>query len=193
MIEGTQNVTDFSGADSFTSGLQEAIDALPKSEGIVWVPPGVYTLQRHVQLRSNVTIRGAGQSSRITRVPEVASPLVSEAQEGETSVHVENESEFAVGMEISVFDTAQHGWYATHAFIVGISGNRLHLDRPINRSCLPERNGGVAHAFSAFVGWEEHGCELESLCIDGGDTTGQSVFADFTVSVSIWCERWMPA
>ena len=85
-------------------------------------------------------------------------------------------------MEVSVFDKAQHGWYATHAFIVDISENRLHLDRPINRPCVPDRNGMVAHAFSAFVGWEERGCELESLCIDGGDAIGQNVFVDFTVS-----------
>ena len=137
MIEATQTVTDFNEKDSFTSGFQEAIDALPKSGGIVWVPPGIYTLHRHVRLRSNVTIRGAGQSSRITRAPEVSSPLVSEAQEGDTSVHVQNGSEFTVGMEVSVFDKAQHGWYATHAFIVDITENRLHLDRPINRPCHP--------------------------------------------------------
>ena len=175
MIEASQNVTDFNQKDSFTSGLQEAIDALPKSGGIVWVPPGVYTLHRHVRLRHNVTIRGAGRSSRITRAPEVSSPLATEAQAGETSVHVESGSEFTVGMEVSVFGKAQHGWYATHAFIVDINENRLHLDRPINRPCLPDRNGMVAHAFSAFVGWEKRGCELESLCIDGGGTNGQSV------------------
>ena len=182
MIEATQNVTDFNQKDSFTSGLQEAIDALPKSGGIVWVPPGIYILHRHVRLRSNVTIRGAGQSSRIIRAPEVSSPLMSEAQAGDTSVRVQSGSEFALGMEVSVFDKAQHGWYATHAFIVDISENRLHLDRPINRPCLPDRNGMVAHAFSAFVGWEERGCELESLYIDGGNAIGQNVFVDFTVS-----------
>ena len=80
---------------------------------------------------------------------------MSEAEAGDTSVYVESGSEFTVGMEVSVFDKAQHGWYATHAFIVDISENRLHLDRPINRPCHPKRNGGVAHAFSAFVGWEE--------------------------------------
>ena len=113
MIEAALNVTDFAEKDSFTSGLQEAVDALPKSGGIVWVPPGVYTLHRHVRLRSNVIIRGAGQSSRIVRAPEVSSPLLREAEAGETSVDVESGSEFTVGMEVSVFDKAQHGWYAT--------------------------------------------------------------------------------
>jgi len=182
MTNATQNLADFSGKESFTSGLQEAINALPESGGIVWVPPGVYPLRRHVHLRRNVAIRGAGSSSLITRTPEVFSALMSEAQAGETSVQVESPAAFTVGMEVSVFDTAQHGWYATHAFIDDISGNRLSLDRPIHRPCLLERNGTVAHAFSAFVGWEVSGCELEGLCIDGGNTSGQSLFADFTVS-----------
>ena len=57
----------------------------------VWsgCPQGFIPLHRHVRLRHNVTIRGAGQSSCITRTPEVSSPLVSEAQAGDTSVHVE--------------------------------------------------------------------------------------------------------
>ena len=82
MIKAALNVTDFAEKDSFTSGLQEAVDALPKSGGIVWVPPGVYTLHRHVRLRSNVTIRGAGQSSRIVRAPEVSYPTYERSRSG---------------------------------------------------------------------------------------------------------------
>ena len=182
MTEATQNVTDFSEKESYTSGLQEAIDAVPESGGVVWVPPGVYTLRRHVRLRRNVSVRGSGRASLIHRTPEVFSSLASEAQAGDTSVQIESVAKFAVGMEVSVFDAMQHGWHATHAFIVDVNENQLHLDRPINRSCLPERNGMVAHAFSAFVGWEESGCELEGLCIDGGSPSGKSVFADFMVS-----------
>ena len=82
MTEAALNATDFNEKGSFTSGLQEAVDALPKSGGVVWVPPGVYTLHRHVRLRSNVTIRGAGQSSRIVRAPEVSSPTCERSRRG---------------------------------------------------------------------------------------------------------------
>ena len=181
---GATNVTHFSEIESFTSGLQEAVDALPERGGIVLVPPGIYPLRRHVHLRSHVTIRGVGQSSLITRTPEVSSALIEDAQAGDTAVQVESTAEFEVGMEVSVFDKAKRGWYATHALITDIDGNTLTLDRPINEGhpCLLAQNGMVAHAFSAFVAWEERGCELESLSIDGGNTTGQSAFADFTIS-----------
>lgn len=182
MPEAIQNVADFIEKESFTSGLQEAIDALPKSGGNIWVPPGVYTLRRQVRLRRNLSIRGAGQASLITRTPEVSSPLTQIAQAGDTSVQVESAEKFEVGMEVSVFDKEQYGWYATHAFIVDISENTLRLDRAINRPCLPERNGKVANSFPAFLAWEEDGCELESLCIDGMNISGQSAFVDFTVS-----------
>ncbi|HIC19698.1 TPA: right-handed parallel beta-helix repeat-containing protein [Candidatus Poribacteria bacterium] len=184
MKNPTQNVLNFSNVPSFTSGLQEAIDALPESGGVVEVPPGIYTLQRHVRLRNNVLIRGSGNASRITRTAEVSSPLAQEANDGDVAVQVESAKAFNPGMEISIFDTTQRGWHATHAVIRGIDDNILHLDQPINtnRPCLRERNGTVAHAFSAFVAWEVHDCGLQSLSVDGGERFDQSVFADFTIS-----------
>ena len=105
MKNPTQNVLNFSNVPSFTSGLQEAIDALPESGGVVEVPPGIYTLQRHVRLRNNVLIRGSGNASRITRTAEVSSPLAQEANDGDVAVQVESAKAFNPGMEISIFDT----------------------------------------------------------------------------------------
>lgn len=67
MKNQTQNVLNFGNVPSLTSGLQEAIDALPDSGGVVEVPPGVYALQRHIRLRNNVLILGSGNASQITR------------------------------------------------------------------------------------------------------------------------------
>lgn len=98
MKNPTQNVLNFSNVPSFTSGLQEAIDALPESGGVVEVPPGIYTLQRHVRLRNNVLIRGSGNASRITRTAEVSSPLAQEANDGDVAVQVESAKAFNPGM-----------------------------------------------------------------------------------------------
>ena len=46
MKNPTQNLLNFSNVPSFTSGLQEAIDALPDSAGVVGVPPRIYTMRR---------------------------------------------------------------------------------------------------------------------------------------------------
>ena len=40
------SVADFAGRESFTSGIQEAIDALPPEGGVVTIPPGKYVLRR---------------------------------------------------------------------------------------------------------------------------------------------------
>ena len=34
------NVADFAGRESFTAGIQEAIEALPPEGGVVVIPPG---------------------------------------------------------------------------------------------------------------------------------------------------------
>lgn len=118
------------------------------------------------------------------RAAKVSSPLVWDANGGDVAVQVVSAEAFNPGVEVSIFDTTQRGWYASHAVIRGIDDNILYLDQPINmnRLCLRERGGTVAHAFPAFVAWEVHDCGLQSLSIDGGEGMNQSVFADFTIS-----------
>ena len=56
MPETMRNATDFASPHSSTAGIQEAVDALPRSGGTVLLPPGRYPLRRSVQLRSAVTL-----------------------------------------------------------------------------------------------------------------------------------------
>ena len=60
------SVDDFAGRESFTAGIQEAIDALPADGGVVVIPPGTYLLRRSVALRAHVTLRGAGSTTVLT-------------------------------------------------------------------------------------------------------------------------------
>lgn len=127
------------------------------------------------------------------RAAEVSSPLAWDANGGDVAVQVVSAEAFNPGVEVSIFDTTQRGWYASHAVIRGIDDNILYLDQPINmnRLCLRGRGGTVAHAFPAFVAWEVHDCGLQSLSIDGGEGMNQSVFADFTILLSILCGQLM--
>lgn len=43
--------------------IQQAIDALPKEGGVVQLKEGVYLVKRSIQLRSGVTLRGAGSQT----------------------------------------------------------------------------------------------------------------------------------
>lgn len=47
-------------------GIQEALDSLPSTGGLVYVPSGTYTITKSIYMKSNQALVGAGQSSIIT-------------------------------------------------------------------------------------------------------------------------------
>src|SRR5690606_36605234 len=57
--------------------LQAAIDALPPSGGIVWVPPGIYELSEPLVIRSGDTrILGGGTATHLRNVNSDGQPAV---------------------------------------------------------------------------------------------------------------------
>ncbi len=48
-----------------TAAIQRAIDSIPNG-GVVYFPPGIYKTSSALELKSNVTLRGSGYSSKIT-------------------------------------------------------------------------------------------------------------------------------
>lgn len=53
---------------SSTGGIQEAIDALPSTGGIVYIPPGDYTLATYVNInKNNIALIGGGMDTVLTR------------------------------------------------------------------------------------------------------------------------------
>ena len=55
---------------SLTAGIQEAIDSLSSTGGVVYIPAGEYLIYRSIVLKSNVSIQGEGRATIITRPPE---------------------------------------------------------------------------------------------------------------------------
>ncbi len=163
----TVNAADYYNPASPSSGLQEAIDSLPRQGGIVEIPPGTYLVQRSLRLKGNTTLRGAGAATILRKLPEVNSPLVKPGKAGDTTIEVKDATGFAVGMELAVMDDQMRGWYMTHALIRKIEGNAITLDVPLNREVALERN---ALAITYFPGvWidHQHNCVIEGLTFEG--------------------------
>ena len=161
------NAADFFDPDSPSSGLQEAIDSLGRSGGVVNIPAGTYVLHRSLRLRANTTLRGVASATILQKAPEVMSLLVQDGSVGDRTIEVQNASGFAVGTEIAVMDDRMRGWYMTHAIIEHIEGNVIHLDMPLHKEMALKRN---ALAITYFAGvWIDnvHNCTVENLTFDG--------------------------
>ncbi|MDQ6524506.1 glycosyl hydrolase family 28-related protein [Nocardioides sp. LHD-245] len=62
----TTEVT-LTGSGDESAAIQAAIDALPAAGGVVLLPAGTYLVGTTIELRSRVTLRGAGRSSTLLR------------------------------------------------------------------------------------------------------------------------------
>jgi parallel beta-helix repeat protein len=147
---GAVNVADFAKRKSFTGGIQEAIDALPPSGGVVTIPAGEYALRQSIRLRSNVTLQGAGPKTILRKAKQAESKLAA-VEKGSRSVQVENAGGFSEGDEVGIRDKEAMGWNVAHAIVKEVRGNELLLDRSLPRTYDPAKMGFVIHAFPAIT------------------------------------------
>jgi parallel beta-helix repeat protein len=143
---------DFFRPDSPTSGIQEAIDALPPIGGVVTLPRGEYPLRSQIVLRSGVMLQGAGPGTILHKPRYAESRLASSAEKGTRSVQLASAEGFAAGDQVAIRDAEAMGWNVVQAIVTEVRGNDLLLDRPLPRTCSAAKRGLVAIAFPAITG-----------------------------------------
>ena len=190
-------VADFHAPQSLTSGIQEAIDALPAEGGVVIVPPGTYLLRRSVVLRSHVTVRGSGSTSILTRGPQVHAKLTRPARKGETSVEIESTEGFRQGDEVALLDDRMHGWYMAHPIVKQVEPGRLAFAEPIASAHAegvfqPERGAVVVNYFPFLRASRRHSDRpvtdvvVADLTLDGNLAENPGPWTDFTLAAIHW-------
>lgn len=165
---------DFFKADSPTSGIQDAIDVLPKEGGTVLLEPRTYLLRRALVLQDNVTLLGVGRRSILTRGKQIATPLTKDAAKDDTVVTVASSEGLRVGDEIAIKDSKHGGWWTAHALITKIEGNALHLDDKLVKDFTVERKAILFNHHPMIevyrVWWSRphvKNVTIENLTIDG--------------------------
>jgi hypothetical protein len=185
--------SNFAARDSFTAGIQEAIDSLPPEGGVVVIPPGTYVLRRSVALRSHVTLRGAGSTTVLTRGRGAATNLRGPARKGDLAVAVESVAGFRVGDEVFLRDEELLGWYSVHSIVAAVEPGRIVLDKPLS-TCheegvfRPGQGAKLANYFPMIRAnrfrWEEplSDVTVTDLVLDGNLKENPTPVADFTIA-----------
>ena len=161
------NAAEFAGPESPTGGLQEAVDALPASGGVVNVPAGQYVLRQCIQVRSQVTLQGVGGSAVLRSAKQAVSRLAAPADRGATTVRVVDAGQFRELDEVGLKDKDSVGWNIAHAIVKGIKGDELLLDRRLPRAFDPAKDGVVFAGFPAITGNNISQVVIRDLVIDG--------------------------
>ncbi|MDA0709615.1 MAG: right-handed parallel beta-helix repeat-containing protein [bacterium] len=177
-------------AKSKTSGIQEAIDALPEAGGQVHLPAGNYDLRCSIRLPSRVRLIGEGAATilRLSKLKAVS--LSKNIRKGARSMSLEKPLAIGVGDAVGIGDDHIRGWWGTHAVVEDVQGNVLRLDRPLNRTVSTDRSARAVTLFPAIWAEEATDLAISDLTIEGkGGYSGR--WWDFTYAAIhvVSCQR----
>ena len=178
---GAVDLADFYSQASPTSGIQEAIDALPPEGGLVTLPPGTYLLKRSIRVKDNVTLRGSGPSTILMKCKGVHTRLSATGPKGSRALDVESVAGFEQGMQICVKSKEWSGFNCSQPVIAGISGNALNLNGPLEH----EYDTGTTIVVNYFPAiWIEGKSNvlISDITIDGDIENNREDFQDFVTA-----------
>jgi len=148
--------------------LQAAVDYVAGlGGGTVVIGPGRYTMHDSLHLRPNVTVRGAGEDTILTKAPMVSSALSADLGYGHCDLSLANPDRFRVGMGIHIADDRSGGFYTTCATLTFRDGDRFGITRMLNHDYSREANAVVRSVFPVVSGYDAVDCLIENLAIDG--------------------------
>jgi hypothetical protein len=155
-----------------TAGIQEAIDRLPEGGGTVFLPAGAYLLRRSIRCRSNLTLRGEGPATVLTRPAPLVRPLAESTKPREADIALCDASGVMPGDQFWLCHFRQGGWHSRYLIVTAIEGCRLRCDLlhgDPERTYLVEEKAWAGNYFPAIWVLESRNVTIESLAIDGGD------------------------
>jgi parallel beta-helix repeat protein len=162
---------DIVGSDSIA--LQAAVDRVAKDgTGTVLVRPGTYTMLDALHLRTGVRVKGIGAPPVLQNADSITALLAEDAGYGADHVLLTDATGFLKGMGIAFTDD-QHsaGWYVNCRSIIGVEGNTIVLDEPLDLDFLISRKGRVLAAHSVVSAQRVRNAGLDNLILDGSRGT----------------------
>jgi hypothetical protein len=170
---------------SFTSGIQEAVDALPPEGGTVLLPAGTYLLRRQVTLRANVTVAGEGPQTIITRPPVWSVKPLASITAGTVRIQMKIPPGLAIGDQLYLSTWRENGWAARKGIVRVIEGDTVKLilvDSSLDIGYDLADDLYVANFFPAFAAVDAHGVAVKDLLCEGTEISHPSFKADFVVA-----------
>ncbi|MBI3945450.1 MAG: right-handed parallel beta-helix repeat-containing protein [Armatimonadetes bacterium] len=161
------NVKDFQNVPSLTGGIQETVDALPETGGLVFIPPGTYLLHRQIQLPDHVELVGAGRATVLKKDDEFCLRLTEDARKGQDYVIVDDGSRVTPGIYVAVGDDKLHNriTYFSEGFVKSVEGNRINLTCTMQRDYARDGDARLMNQFPIVV--PGRNCLIRDLAMDG--------------------------
>jgi len=176
--------------------IQQALDALPEAGGTVQLMEGTYLLSGYVEIpRDKVSLRGMGRATILEHAPTSWVPLASNSLQGETTLEVDDASQFRIGQLIGITDEqinplVEEGslyWYYSNDLVktllhrvTQVSGGTITLDRELEGEARVDRKARVAPAWVMIKAYGKQDLELADFTIDFNRDHVARVYAGYS-------------
>ena len=159
---------------STATGIQKAIDSLDAQGGTVVLPEGEFTLDRGLELHSDVCLEGQGKNTLLRKAPGRVYPLAGYHNYGMMDVPLESTEGLQPGMTVAIRDDVHGGFNETMARITWVDNGWVGLDRGIESDYYEQANAVLVTAYPLVFGLGAHGATLRNLCLDGAKETQEA-------------------
>jgi hypothetical protein len=149
------------------TAIQAVIDETAVRGGIVQLPELNLTLDRGLQLRTGVELRGQGPKTILRKGPGRLYPLSGYHNYGMTDVPLISTEGLEVGMTVTIYDEEKRGFYTTFARITWIENNWVGLDRGISSDYGADDRPRLVTTYPLVFGSGIRGAALRDLTLDG--------------------------
>ncbi len=150
-----------------TCGIQNAINALGPTGGIVQLPPTRLILRQGLVVPSHTTLCGTAHHTILAAPQPAGCPIMLNVRAGSDCIEVEDVSLFDVGDAILIRSIQQQGPAATTAIIERIDGRALWLSQALLQNYDANAPTWVCHTFNMIQSLGQHHVTIRDLDIEG--------------------------
>ena len=173
--------------------IQAGIDYLNAlGGGTLKLLPGTYHLNNAIYLRSNIQIEGSGNETVLVKNPSVSAPLAIDSDWYDSDVTLTKGNGFEVGYGVCLRAKTPHdgGSNVIKRTIVAKEGNRLWLDKSLEKNFWADHEAQISTLFPILSG--EHICDVEirDLALDGNRSNNERLDGNYAGCIFMQdCER----
>ncbi|HOF86761.1 MAG TPA: NosD domain-containing protein [Armatimonadota bacterium] len=170
--QATRNAADFIDPANPAVGIQQAIDALPPTGGLVSLPAGEFIMRRHLRLRNNVTLCGQGAGTTILKADQGEKAPIVKVEQGQdhcvVTVAQADAGKFRAGDAVCFDDNWGHPGMLDlvnkDCVVVAVDGSRVTV-----RGTAPEGAKRLSRWFPLLYAHCAEFIEVKDLTLIGGD------------------------
>ncbi|MBT4137823.1 MAG: right-handed parallel beta-helix repeat-containing protein [Candidatus Latescibacteria bacterium] len=148
--------------------LQSAVDYISAlGGGTVEILSGTYIMRNSLHLRSNITVRGQGESTTLWKADAVESLLSLDGDFGEEQITIQDCRGFEVGYGVSITDDRNGGFHTAVGTLIWQDENTFGVNVPMGGDYMVSNNARAATTFPVISGYNLENARVENLTIDG--------------------------